>query len=104
VTVPPFAESVSEGDVRWEKGKQVCYNIIITAATTIIATAVTTTTATSTTTIASTTAATATIMMEMNASVALHKAHTSCIEHAKVCAQKDLFGWVDSLHLSGDRD
>jgi hypothetical protein len=25
VTVPPFAESVSEGDVRWEKGKRICY-------------------------------------------------------------------------------
>jgi hypothetical protein len=24
VTVPPFAESVSEGDVRWEKGKEMC--------------------------------------------------------------------------------
>jgi hypothetical protein len=23
VTAPPFAESVSEGDVRWEKGKHV---------------------------------------------------------------------------------
>jgi hypothetical protein len=26
VTVPPFAESVSEGDVRWEKGKQICHS------------------------------------------------------------------------------
>jgi hypothetical protein len=34
VTAPPFAESVSEGDVRWEKGKRICYFdtvIIITA-------------------------------------------------------------------------
>jgi len=33
VTVPPFAESVSEGDVRWEKGKCVFYSdtiVIIT--------------------------------------------------------------------------
>jgi len=26
VTTPPFAESVSEGDVRWEKGKLVFYS------------------------------------------------------------------------------
>jgi hypothetical protein len=33
VTVPPFAESVSEGDVRWEKGKRIFYSdtiVIIT--------------------------------------------------------------------------
>lgn len=33
VTAPPFAESVSEGDVRWEKGKRVFYSdtiVIIT--------------------------------------------------------------------------
>jgi hypothetical protein len=33
VTVPPFAESVSEGDVRWEKGNQISHSDIIITTT-----------------------------------------------------------------------
>jgi len=38
VTVPPFAESVSEGDVRWEKGKRVFYSDTIVIITYILPT------------------------------------------------------------------